>query len=250
MKDLQGRTALVTGGSRGLGSACCRLLAEAGVNVAVNYRANEKKAAEVAKQVEKAGAQAHIVQADVSCPDQVKAMVEKITAALGPVELLINNAGIFDIATHDQVTLELWQRTLDVNLTSCYLVTWAVKDAMIERGYGRIVNLSSIAGIRARPLSIPYAVSKAGVIALTKGLAQAVADKNIRVNAIAPGLIETDMVAGLDKAIADKLVEDTPIKRMGKPEEIAKTAIFLLSEQSSFMTGQTIVVSGGRVLLP
>jgi 3-oxoacyl-[acyl-carrier protein] reductase len=145
MSDLKGRTALVTGGSRGLGSACCRLLAEAGANVAVNYRANEEEAVRTAAQVEKAGARAHVVQADVSKPDQVNAMVQNVTAALGPVELLVNSAGIFDIVTHDQITLEIWQRTLDVNLTSVYLVTWAVKDAMIERGYGRIVNLASIA---------------------------------------------------------------------------------------------------------
>ena len=160
------------------------------------------------------------------------------------------NAGVFDFLAHDQTSLDVWQRSLNVNLTGCYLTSWAVKDGMIERGFGRIVNISSIAALSARPMSIAYAVSKAGVVGLTKSLAVAVAEHNVRVNAVAPGLIDTEIIASVDRGVLDGLIAATPMKRIGQAAEIAELVLFLLSERSSFMTGQTLVASGGRVTLP
>ena len=248
--ELEGRTALVTGGAKGIGRAVCVKLAEAGADVAVNYLSSEQAAQETAQQVEQAGRRVQLVKADVSSPEQVEHMLADVERTLGPVDLLVNNAGIFDYVSHNETTLEIWQKTFDVNCTSAYLVTWAVKSGMIERGFGRIVNVSSIAALRPRPMSIAYSVSKAGMIAFTKCFAEAVAADNIRVNAIAPGLIETEIIDGVDQNILDGLVNATPIRRIGQPEEIGDVVLFLLSERSSFMTGQTLVAGGGRVMLP
>ncbi len=249
-EEFKGRTALVTGGSRGIGRAVCVALAQDGANVAINYRANESAASETARLVEEAGGKTLVVQADVSQANDVDRMVAETERALGPVDLLVNNAGVFDYVSHAETTLEIWQRTLDNNLTSAFLVTWAVKDGMLARGFGRIVNMSSISGLRPRPNSIAYAASKAGLIGLTKSLAEAVADQNVRVNGIAPGLIETDIIADVDQAALDTIINATPMQRIGTPEEIAELVTFLLSERSRFMTGQTLVASGGRVMLP
>ncbi len=248
--DLQDRTALVTGGAKGIGRACCLRLAAAGAKVAVNYLSSEAAAREVVAQIEAGGGEAIACRADVSSPEQVRAMIDQVQEDLGPVDLLLNNAGIFDFLAHDQTSLDVWQRTLDVNLTGCYLTSWAVKEGMIQRGFGRIVNISSIAGLVPRPMSIAYAVSKAGVVALTKSLATAVAEHNVRVNAVAPGLIDTEIIADVDSSVLDGLIESTPMKRIGQAAEIAELVLFLLSERSSLMTGQTLVASGGRVMLP
>ena len=248
--ELQGRTSLVTGGSRGIGRACSLQLATAGAKVAVNYVSSEDAAREVVRQIESTGGQAIACQADVSSPEQVNRMINRVQEELGPVDLLVNNAGIFEVVDHNQTSLDHWQPTLDVNLTGCYLVSWAVKDGMIERGFGRIVNISSIAALAARPMSIAYAASKAGMVALTKSLAAAIAENNVRVNAVAPGLIDTEIIEDVDRGALDDLIEATPMKRIGKATEIAELVLFLLSERSSFMTGQTLVASGGRVTLP
>ncbi len=248
--DLQGRTALVTGGATGIGRACCLRLAAAGAKVAVNYRSSQDEARELVRQIEADGGQAIACQADVSAPDQVDSMIGDVESELGPIDLLVNNAGVFDFVAHDRMSLDLWQRTLNVNLTGCYLTTWAVKDGMIHRGFGRIVNVASIAALAARPMSIAYAVSKAGVVALTKSLAVAVAEHNVRINAVAPGLIDTEIIGDIEHSVREELIAATPMKRIGKASEIAELVLFLLSDRSSFMTGQTLVASGGRVTLP
>jgi 3-oxoacyl-[acyl-carrier protein] reductase len=244
------RTALVTGGSRGIGRACCLRLAAAGARVAINYRSDEQAAQETARLIAAANGESFVVKADVSDPDAVSRMVTDVTAALGPVDLLVNNAGVFDYVPHTETTLEIWRRTLDVNLTGTYLVTWAVKDGMVARRYGRIVNVSSISALQPRPMSIAYAASKAGVVGFTKCIASALAGDNIRVNAVAPGLIETEILEGVEQQALDKIIEATPMKRIGTPDEVAALVMFLLSDESSFTTGQTIVTSGGRVMLP
>jgi 3-oxoacyl-[acyl-carrier protein] reductase len=248
--DFENRTVLVTGGSRGIGRACCVRLAKAGARVAINYRAREDDARETARLVESVGGQAMIVQGDVSDEQSVAAMVARVNEDLGPIDMLINNAGIFEYVSHEATTLEHWKRTIDVNLTGTYLVTWAVKEQMIARKFGRIVNLSSISALRARPNSIAYAASKAGVIAFTKSAAQALIPYNIRMNAVAPGLIETEILEDVDKNALARIVEETPMKRIGQADEIADVVHFLLSEASRFMMGQTLVASGGRVMLP
>jgi len=248
--SLSGRTALITGGAKGIGRACCVRLARAGADVAINYLTSERQARETADLVAEAGATPHLVRADVSSAEQVQAMVAEVTESLGPIELLVNNAGIFHHVPHQETTAEIWRHTLDVNLTGAYLVTWAVKQGMLERRFGRIVNVASISALRARPMSIAYAVSKAGMIALTQSLSAAVAANNVRVNAVAPGLIDTEIIDGVEQSRLDELVAATPMARIGEPEEIASLVCFLLSEESSFMTGQTVVASGGRALLP
>lgn len=245
-----GKTALVTGGSRGIGRACCVRLARAGANVAINYCSNEKAALETAKLVEAAGGNAFPVRADVSIAANVERMIAEVTNGMGPVDLLVNNAGVFDYVSHTETTRAIWHRTIEVNLTGAYLVTWAVKDTMIARGYGRIVNMTSISALDPRPMSIAYAASKAGLVGLTKSVAAALAPHNIRVNAVAPGLIETEILDGVEKATLERIIDATPMKRIGTPEEVAALVFFLLSDESSFTTGQTIVSSGGRVMRP
>jgi 3-oxoacyl-[acyl-carrier protein] reductase len=249
-QEFSGRTALVTGGSRGIGRACVEMLARHGASVAVNFRTNVDAAQDVVRAVTSAGQRAIAVQADVSDETQVQAMVETVEQKLGPVDLLVNNAGVFHFVDHEATDLDIWNRTMACNLTGVFLVTWAVKQKMIERGFGRIINMSSISALRARPNSIAYAASKAGVTGFTKSVAQALAGDNIRINAIAPGLIETDILDGVEQSTLDGIVEETPLGRIGTPEDVADLARFLLSEESRFITGQTLVVSGGRVMLP
>ena len=247
---IAGRVALVTGGSRGIGRAISEQLAAAEVRVAVNYRSDHASAEATVAAIESSGGTAMSVAADVSRDADVERLVAEVGEGLGAVDLLVNNAGIFDYGGHRETTAELWRRTMEVNLTSAFLVSWAVKDGMIERGYGRIVNVASIAALRPRPNSIAYAASKAGMIGLTRSLAEAVAGDGVRVNAIAPGLIQTDILADVDRGVLDELVEATPMKRIGQPNDIAGVTLFLLGDDSNFMTGQTLVASGGRVTLP
>lgn len=248
--DFEGRTVLVTGGSRGIGRACCVRLARAGARVAINYHSRETDALETARLVEEAGSEACTVQANVADEDSVAEMVSRVNDRFGPIDMLVNNAGIFEYVQHDQASLDHWKRTIDVNLTGLYIVTWAVKPQMIERKFGRIVNMSSISALRPRPYGIAYAASKAGMIAFTQSTADALVSHNIRVNAVAPGLIETEIIDDVDQPTIDRLIEQTPMKRIGTADEIADVVHYLLSEASRFMTGQTLVASGGRVMLP
>jgi len=249
-KWFEGRTALVTGGSRGIGRAICELLAGRGARVAVNYRTSRGAAEEAAARIRGAGGEAIAVRADVSDLDQVTAMVREVTEQLGPVDLLVNNAAVFHLLANGEMTPEAWRQTLDVNLTGAYHVTWGVKDSMISRRFGRIVNLSSISALRPRPRSIAYAVSKAGLVAMTRCCAEAWAGFNIRVNAVAPGLIETEMIADAEPQLLEKLIAETPMGRIGQAPDVASAVAFLLSDESGFITGQTLVVCGGRVMLP
>lgn len=249
-QTFDGKTALVTGASRGIGKACALLLAQAGAKVAVNYHQNEAAADETVDAIQAMGGEATAIQADISCPEGVEVLVSTTTEKLGPVDLLVNNAGIFDRVSHEQTDWELWRKTMAINLDSAFLVTWAVKQDMIDRQYGRIVNISSIAGVRPRPMSIAYAASKAGMIGFARSLAQALAPHNIRVNSVAPGLIHTEILDGVAQEDLQALIDATPIPRIGRVDEIAELVFFLLSDKSSFITGQTIVASGGRVTLP
>lgn len=248
-KELDGRTALVTGGSRGIGRAVCVRLAREGARIAVNYAGNEAAARETQGLVEAEGVACALVKADVSDPAAVEAMVAETERALGPVDLLVTSAGIAQAGPHTEADFATWRRTMAVNADGTYLAVMAVKDGMIERGYGRIVCFSSIAALRPRPAMLAYTASKAAVIALARSCAQAFAPA-VRVNCIAPGLIDTDMIKSLDRGQQGHMIETTPLKRIGRPEEMAEMALFLLSERSSFTTGQVVVASGGRVTLP
>ncbi len=249
-QEFTGRIALVTGGSRGIGRACVEMLAQHGASVAVNYRADIDAARDAVRAVTTAGQRAIAVQADVADEHQVQAMIETVEREFGAVDLLVNNAGVFHFLDHEATDLEIWNQTMACNLTGVFNVTWAVKQKMIERRFGRIVNMSSISALRARANAIAYATSKAGLTGFTKSVAEALAGNNIRVNAIAPGLIDTDILNGVKQSQLDSLVAATPLGRIGTPEDVADLARFLLSDESRFITGQTLVVSGGRVMLP
>jgi 3-oxoacyl-[acyl-carrier protein] reductase len=248
--DFENRTVLVTGGSRGIGRACCLRLAQAGARVAVNYHRQEADAVETVRLCEATGSKAIAVQGNVADEASVAAMVKRINSDLGPIDMLVNNAGIFEYVMHEDATLEHWRRTIDINLTGLFIVTWAVKPQMIERKFGRIVNMSSISGLRSRPYGIAYSASKAGVIGFTKSVSEALISHNIRMNAVAPGLIETEIIDDVDAPVLERIVNETPLKRIGQPDEIADVVHFLLSDASRFMVGQTLVACGGRVMLP
>ena len=247
---LENMTALVTGGSRGIGKDISLRLAAEGAAVAVNYKSNAAAAEQTVSEIEQAGGRAIAAQADVSQPDEVERLVSSVSEQLGPIDILINNAGIFDRISHEETDWELWRRTISINLDSAFLATWAVKESMIERKFGRIVNISSIAGLRPRGMAIAYAASKHGMIGFSRSVAEALAPHNIRVNAVAPGLIDTEILDHVDDADLQALVDATPIPRIGTVEDISRLVFFLVSDQSDFITGQTVVASGGRVTLP
>jgi 3-oxoacyl-[acyl-carrier protein] reductase len=249
-KELAGRIALVTGGSRGIGRAVCVRLAEAGARIAINYASNEAAARETQALVEAADAECLLVRADVSDPGEVAAMVAEVERGLGPLDLLVTSAGIAPTEGRGIVPFETWRRVMAVNVDGTYLPIMAAKDGMIARGFGRIVCFASIAGLRPRPTMLAYGTSKAAVIAFARNCSEAFAPQ-IRINCIAPGLIDTDMpAASLDAATRQRMIDATPLGRIGRPEEMAELALFLLSERSSFITGQTYVADGGRVTLP
>lgn len=243
----EGRTALVTGGSRGIGKAICLMLAAEGARVAINFERNEAAALETLEEVRKAGGSGMIVQASVAREGDVHRMVACVRDQLGPVDLLVNNAGIAASVPHEQVTFGEWKRMFEVNVDGTFLTTWAVKDEMIARRLGRIVNISSLAGLVIKKDMIHYATAKAAVISFTRHCAEAFAPHNVRVNCVAPGLTDTDLARSANPGAVQKLIAITPLGRMGKPEEMASAVRFLLSEESSFITGQTISVCGGRV---
>ncbi len=244
------KTVLVTGGSRGIGRAASLRLANEGARVAVNFVSNEAKAAETVAEIEAAGGTAVAVQGDVASPEQASRIAEETRQAFGPIDMLVHSAGISIVEHATDVTWETWRKTMDVNLDGTFNMVYAVKDEMIQRESGRVVLLSSIAALRERENQVHYSASKAAVIAMTRCMAQAWAKHNIRINCICPGLIETEMAYTLAPEVHEAIVKATPMGRKGLPEEIASVIRFLLSDESSFMTGQTVVASGGRVMLP
>ena len=246
----EGRIALITGASRGIGEATALKLASEGANVAVHYAKSADKAETVCEQIQALGRNAISVQADVADRDAVNRMVTQVTEKLGPIELLVNNAGDVGSVAFSELTPEHWDRIIAVNLTGPFNVLWAVKPGMIARRFGRVVNVSSIAALAVRPDQLPYAAAKAGVISLTKSCCGPLAKHDIRVNSVAPGAIATDMLGEVTPAFAEHLRATTPLGRLGEPAEMANVIAFLLSEESSYMTGATVIASGGRILIP
>jgi len=238
-RPLSGRVALVTGASRGLGKAIAIALAEAGADVAVNYRAQAEAAESVAQAIRALGRKAIRIQGDVSCSGDVERLVSTTEKELGPVGILVNNAGIGKIIPTDQVTEEIWNEYLRVNLTSVFLVTQRVLPGMRAAKWGRIINLSSIAAQYGGVIGPHYAATKAGILGLTRSYASQFASEGITCNALAPALVESDMVAGLPKEIVARI----PVGRLGSPEEVGRLAVLLA--QSSYITGQTINPNGG-----
>jgi len=244
------RVALVTGGSRGIGRAIALQLAREGADVAVSYGSRPDPARKIQAEIESLGRKALAVRCDAASQEQVDELVARTREALGPIDLLVHCGAISNTCNHDELTWERWSEMIDVNLHGAFRVLWAVKEEMIRRRFGRIVMLASVAALRPRARQIHYSASKAGVIALTRCLAEALAPHNVRMNGIAPGLIDTEMAKVLTPEQTRTVVEQTPAGRLGTPEEIAEVATFLLSERSRFMIGQTISVCGGRIMLP
>ena len=236
--SLRGRTALVTGGARGIGAAIVRALAEAGAAVAINYRERADAANALAKHITGAGGKAMAIGADVSEAGAVAQMIERANAELGPIDILVNNAGIAIVRGIDDLTEADFDRTITVNLKSVFLCTQAVLPMMRAKKWGRIVNISSGAARGAGSIGPHYNASKAGVEGLTHGYAARLVKEGITVNAVAPSLIETDMMKG-----QDKLVGRIPLGRFGTAEEVAQAAMMLIG--NPYMTGQTVALSGG-----
>ncbi len=251
--EFEGRTALVTGGSRGIGRAICVRLAQSGAKVAINYVSDADAARETRKLVNEAGGEGRIYKADVSELDQATAMHKEIEAEFGPIDLLVTNAGIAKFADDTEMGADVWNEILKVNINGTFHPVWLAKDGMTERGFGRIVCISSIAGLRpntTRPNRlIAYGTSKAAVIGFVRNCGNAFGPE-IRVNGVAPGLIDTDMTKDMSEENRQIVISRTPMRRTGKPEDIAELTHFLLSERASFITGQTYVASGGLVTLP
>ena len=243
MKELQNRIALVTGASRGIGKAIALALADAGAAVAVNYRERSDEAEAVAEVIRKSGGRAAAFGADVSQRSAVQAMVRDIEERLGPIDILVNNAGMAAVRSLDDITEEDFDRSIAVNLKSAFLCTQAVLPGMRARRWGRVVNLSSIgARVGAGSVSVAYGAAKAGVEGLTRAYALRLAPEGVTVNAIAPGLIDTEMGKPLlDAGVAARI----PVGRAGTGDEIAQAVLLLV--RNSYMTGQTLAVNGGSL---
>lgn len=277
LKPLEGKVALVTGGSRGIGKAIALRLAEEGADVAINYQSTKEHAEgvsrlidqmgtideldklsmmvdqidtkedanEVSKLIDSVGSHSGIYQANVNNFEQVNKMRGEIVKKFGKIDILVNNAGIVRDKSFVKMTPQMWNEVLSVNLDGTFYCTKAVIEGMLERKYGRIINISSVIGRMGNRGQANYAASKAGIIALTQTLAKEFANKGITVNAIAPGFIETDMLKSVPKEIMDKILAQIPLGRLGKTSEIAGAVAYLVSEDGDYITGQVIDINGG-----
>ena len=235
------RVAVVTGGTRGIGEAISVALKNAGYVVAANYAGNDEKAKEFSARTGIA-----VYKFDVSDFNAVKEGIAQITADLGPVDVVVNNAGITRDGVLQRMTPEQWNDVIATNLTSCFNLCRNVIDGMRERGFGRIVNIGSVNGQAGQYGQVNYAAAKSGIHGFTKALAQEGAAKGITVNAIAPGYIDTDMVRAVPPNVLEKIVARIPVGRLGKAEEIAKAVLYLVDDDNGFMTGSTLSVNGGQ----
>ena len=245
--QLTGKTAIVTGGSRGIGRAAALTLAEAGADVAVIYAGNTAAAEETVRLIEEKGRKGLAIQCDVADEAAVTAMVKDVKKELGRIDILVNNAGI----TRDGLLMIMkeddWQAVLDTNLTGAFHCTKAVTRLMMKQRSGSIINITSVVGETGNAGQANYAAAKAGLIGFTKSVAKELASRNIRCNAIAPGCIETDMTAVLGEDTVDAMIKTIPMGRVAQPEEVAKAVLFLASDDASYITGQTLNVDGGMV---
>jgi 3-oxoacyl-[acyl-carrier protein] reductase len=249
MGKLENQVAIITGGARGIGRAIAEAFVAEGADVAIADQAPENRAAELLSALRKGGRRAIYVQTDVSKESEVKAMVERVIGELGPVEILVNDAGIFSQVLLHEMSSEQWDRVVNVNLRGTFLCTRYVLPQMLERGSGKIINIGSQLGQIGGHEMVHYSASKGGVLAFTKALAREVSTKGVRVNAIAPGPILTDMMKEETDEWRDKKLAELPIGRFGHAHEVAPTAVFLASDDSTYYVGQTLGPNGGDVML-
>ena len=246
--ELKGKAALVTGGSRGLGRAVCLELAKGGANVVLCYAGNEAAAKETTAACEALGAKALAVQCNVAKADEVKALMDAAVKEFGRIDILVNNAGI----TRDGLLMMMKEEDFDAviaaNLKGTFLCMKAVSRIMMKQRYGRIVNLSSVVGLRGNAGQVNYAASKAGVVGMTKSLAKELASRGVTVNAVAPGFIATDMTAAMTDAAKEATLASIPVQRMGAPEDVAHAVAFLASDEAAYITGQVLCVDGGMAM--
>ncbi len=245
MIDLSGKKALVTGGSRGIGRATCIKLAELGADVGINYLGNREKAEEVASEIKALGRKPMLLKADVSDHKEVGAMVKDFADAGGGLDILVNNAGI----NKDQLLIRMkesdWDKVISTNLKGTFNCTQAAAKIMMKNRSGVIINLSSVVALTGNAGQVNYTSAKAGVIGLTKTIARELASRSIRVNAIAPGFIETEMTDGLSDENREKIAERIPLGKFGSSSDVASAIAFLVSDEAKYITGQTLVVDGG-----
>lgn len=242
---MKNKTAIVTGASRGIGRAVAIALAEGGANVVINYAGNEAAARATAVLCEGYGVKTLLVQGDVANSEDCQKIVDETIEHFGSVEILVNNAGI----TRDNVLMRMTDEEFDAviatNLRGSYSMMKAVSRPMMKKRYGRIVNMASVVGLMGNAGQVNYAASKAGVIGMTKSFAREIAARGITVNAVAPGFIATDMTAAMTDAAVEAVAGSIPMKKMGKPEDVAAVVKFLVSENAGYVTGQTVAVDGG-----
>lgn len=248
MMNFAGKTAVVTGGSRGLGRAICLELAKGGANVVFCYAGNEAAAKETTAACEALGAKALAVQCNVAKADEVKALMDAAVKEFGRIDILVNNAGI----TRDGLLMMMKEEDFDAviaaNLKGTFLCMKAVSRIMMKQRYGRIVNLSSVVGLRGNAGQVNYAASKAGVVGMTKSLAKELASRGVTVNAVAPGFIATDMTAAMTDAAKEATLASIPLQRLGAPEDVAHAVAFLASDEAAYITGQVLCVDGGMAM--
>ncbi|WP_022851335.1 3-oxoacyl-[acyl-carrier-protein] reductase [Limisalsivibrio acetivorans] len=245
---LEGKVALVTGGSRGIGRTVALKLASLGANVAVNYASSSAKAEEVVKEIEESGGKALAVKANVADEPSVKEMFASIEKELGTVDILVNNAGITKDGLIMRMKTEDWDAVIDANLKGAFLCTRFAVKGMMKKRYGKIINISSVVGFMGNAGQANYVTSKSGLTGLTKSSALELSARGIRVNAVAPGFIETDMTGGLDEDVKNQMLERIPLKTFGSGEDVAGAVAFLAGSDSDYITGETIHVNGGMYM--
>ncbi|WAC49528.1 acetoacetyl-CoA reductase [Asticcacaulis sp. SL142] len=238
------RVALVTGGTRGIGKAIVKRLKDAGLTVAAGYAGNEENARKVAEELG-----VMVVKGSVDKFEDCARAAKEVTDALGPIDVLVNNAGITRDGFFHKMTQDQWQEVIHTNMDSVFNMTRQVIEGMRERGYGRIINISSINGQKGQAGQTNYSAAKSGMIGFTKALAMESAAKGITVNCVAPGYTSTEMVSAINPAVLEKIVAGIPVGRLGTPEEVAEICAFLASDMASFITGATIAVNGGQHML-
>jgi 3-oxoacyl-[acyl-carrier protein] reductase len=245
---LKGRTALVTGGSRGIGRAVAIALADEGADVAINYVSSETAARDVAEHIKKMGRRAVLAQADVSDYPDTFRMAQDVLREFGHLDILVNNAGINSDKTFTKMDHASWRKVLGTNLDGVFNCTKVFVDQMLAQGYGRVVNMTSVIGQIGNFGQANYAASKAGVAAFTKSLAKELAGKGLTVNAVAPGFIETEMVANIPDKVKERLLAQIPLHRFGTAEEVARAVVYIVSSDGDYITGAELSINGGLLM--